>query len=65
MSARRIFWYCECGAQNHVSDSDCQFCDKHECYVTGDDWVKAGRPDDPSGLPCSRCGVPMQAERVS
>lgn len=54
-AARRssVFWYCECGAQNHVSDAECQFCDRHEHYTCADDY-DAARPDGPQK--CSRCG---------
>jgi len=57
MKTKLPFWYCDaCGAQNHELDGDCQWCDEHECYITGEDWERAGRPDDASTLPCSRCG---------
>lgn len=50
------FWICaSCNAQNHEIDSECAYCEAHECYVTGADWVAAGRPEN-CDMPCSRCG---------
>jgi hypothetical protein len=51
---RQPFWFCsECGAENHEMDADCQFCDKHACYVSGEEWHE----DGPNF--CSRCGHRM------
>lgn len=50
--ARSPFWYCKCGAQNHETDAECQFCDEHEHYTRAEDY-NAAAPDGPQK--CSRC----------
>ena len=55
---RSPFWRCEeCGAQNHEIDAECAYCDRHECYISGETWERFGRPDSFAHIPCDRCGV--------
>lgn len=51
------FWICEeCDAQNSEFDSDCQFCDAHECYLNREDAAKTVPGTKPL---CSACGKEM------